>query len=149
MPVTSEKYDIIASTLVSEIHDNYQRFKESFDKPMPFYIGVPQNGAEKMSVIWDTSYTFNSEAITYSFEIARDYTFTNPIVKLDNLTIPMAEFQILPEGQYFVRVKAYDVGGQSQTAFDSYITDGGKVYGTKCFYVDARGNVVEDIYVEE
>ena len=149
MPITFGEYDIVASTLVSEIHDNYQRFKESFDKPMPFYIGVPQNSAEKMSVIWDTSYTFNSEAITYSFELARDYTFENPIVKLENLTIPMAEVESLSEGQYFIRVKAYDSGGQSQTAFDSYMTDGGKVYGTRCFYIDARGNVVEDVYVED
>jgi hypothetical protein len=33
-------------------------------------------------------------------------------------------------------------------AFDYYVIETGKVYGTKCFHVDAEGNIVEDIYVE-
>ena len=31
----------------------------------------------------------------------------------------------------------------------SYNFENGKVYGTKCFYVDAQGQIVEDAYVEE
>ena len=149
MPVTSEQYDIIATALVEEIKANYQRFKDSFDKPMPFFIGVPQNDGAKISLVWDASYTFDAESISYTFELAKDYTFTNPIVKLENLKIPAAEFDRLPEGQYFIRVKAHDASGQTQTAFDSYMTENGKVYGTKCFYVDASGQIVEDVYVED
>ena len=149
MPVTSEQYDIIATALVDEIKANYQRFKDSFDKPMPFFIGVPQNDGAKISLVWEASYTFDAENISYTFELAKDYTFTNPIVKLENLKIPAAEFDRLPEGQYFIRVKAHDARGQTQTAFDSYMTENGKVYGTKCFYVDASGQIVEDVYVED
>ncbi len=149
MPVTSEQYDIIATTLVDEIKANYQRFKDSFDKPMPFFIGVPQSDGTKISLVWEASYTFDAENISYTFELAKDYTFTNPIVKLENLKIPAAEFDRLPEGQYFIRVKAHDARGQTQTAFDSYMTENGKVYGTKCFYVDASGQIVEDVYVED
>ena len=29
------------------------------------------------------------------------------------------------------------------------MTSGGKIYGTKCFYVDANGQIVEDVYVED
>jgi spore coat protein H len=65
------------------------------------------------------------------------------------LTLPRAEFDALPAGQYFVRVIAHDAGGQTQTAFDSYITEKGKIYGTKCFYVGTDGQIVEDVYVEE
>ncbi len=149
MPVTSEEYDVVATTLVDEIKDNYQNFKDSFKNPMPFYIGVPENNGQKLSVTWQASYTFDAEPISYSFELARDYTFEYPIVKQYDLIIPMAEFDLLPEGQYFIRVKAQDTGGQTQTAFDSYITDGGKVYGTKGFYVDENGQIVEDVYVED
>ena len=63
--------------------------------------------------------------------------------------MPCVDFDALPSGQYFVRVIAHDVGGQTQTAFDTYITEKGKVYGTKCFYVDANGQIVEDVYVED
>ena len=37
---------------------------------------------------------------------------------------------------------------REQYAFDCYILETGKVYGTKSFYVDAKGQIVEDIYVE-
>ena len=62
--------------------------------------------------------------------------------------MPEISFDMLPAGQYFIRVTAHDSGGQSQTAFDAYVTEGGKVYGTKCFYVTESGEVVEDVYVE-
>lgn len=149
MPVTSKQYDIVATTLVDEIKANYQRFKDSFGKPMPFFIGVPQASGSKISLQWEASYTFDAEAVSYTVELARDYTFADPIFKKENLKIPTAEFDVLPEGQYFIRIKAYDAGGQIQTAFDSYMTEGGKVYGTKCFYVDANGQIVEDVYVED
>jgi spore coat protein H len=48
-----------------------------------------------------------------------------------------------------VRVQAQNESGQTQYAFDCYLLDTGKVYGTKSFYVDGNGQIVEDIYVEE
>ena len=149
MPVTSAQYDIIANSLIAEINNNYEFYKQCYEKPMPFYIGVPKIVGDKINIIWDTSYTFDAQGISYSFELASDYTFANPIVKLTDLIIPTAEFDKLKAGQYFVRVIAHDAGGQTQTAFDSYMSEGGKVYGTKCFYVDADGKIVEDVYVED
>ena len=149
MPVTSAQYDIIANSLIAEINNNYEFYKQCYEKPMPFFIGVPEIVGDKINIIWDTSYTFDAQGISYSFELASDYTFANPIVKLTDLIIPTAEFDKLKAGQYFVRVIAHDAGGQTQTAFDSYMSEGGKVYGTKCFYVDADGKIVEDVYVED
>ena len=149
MPVTSAQYDFIANSLIAEINNNYEFYKQCYEKPMPFFIGVPEIVGDKINIIWDTSYTFDAQGISYSFELASDYTFANPIVKLTDLIIPTAEFDKLKAGQYFVRVIAHDAGGQTQTAFDSYMTEGGKVYGTKCFYVDADGKIVEDVYVED
>ena len=149
MPVTSAQYDIIANSLIAEINNNYEFYKQCYEKPMPFFIGVPEIVGDKINIIWDTSYTFDAQGISYSFELASDYTFANPIVKLTDLIIPTAEFDKLRAGQYFVRVIAHDADGQTQTAFDYYMTEGGKVYGTKCFYVDADGKIVEDVYVED
>lgn len=147
-PLTSTQYDYVASSLVEEVKNNYAIYKQSYEKPMPFYIGVPEAKEQTVSVQWDTAYTFNAETVTYSFEVAAEYTFENPIVKKTGLRIPATEFKLPEAGQYFMRVVATDAGGETQTAFDCYITNKGKVYGTKCFYVDENGQIVEDIYVE-
>ena len=148
-PLTATQYDLVANALVNEVRDNYTNYKLSYEKPMPFHIGVPEYAGDHLTLIWDASYTFDVQSITYTFELARDYRFADPLVKLEGLTLPRAEFDALPAGQYFVRVIAHDAGGQTQTAFDSYITEKGKIYGTKCFYVDMDGQIVEDVYVED
>ena len=149
-PLTSSQYDRVAKSLAGEIDTNYKLYLESYKKPMPFYIGVPQKtNNNKISIVWDASYDFNSEAITYTYEVARDYTFNTIVAKKENIIIPSAEFDILPAGQYFIRVTATNKSGYLQTAFDYYVLDNGKVYGTKCFYVDKNGKITEDVYVEE
>lgn len=52
-------------------------------------------------------------------------------------------------GQYFIRVTAKNESGKTQTAFDYYYTDDGKVYGTKCFYVLEDGSIEEDTENED
>ena len=148
MPLTVTQHNTIVSSLTDEVKYNYQYYKESYEKPMPFYIGVPVRENDRYTLQWDTAYTFQAEPVSYTFELAGDHTFKNPIVKTDDLKLPMTTFDLLPPGQYFVRVIAKDAGGQTQTAFDSYMIESGKVYGTKCFYVDQNGQIVEDVYVE-
>ena len=43
---------------------------------------------------------------------------------------------------------AENASGYEQCAFDCYVIESGKVYGTKCFYVLEDGTIVEDVYVE-
>ncbi len=148
-PLTAEEYDTVAASLTQEISENYSLFKRSFEKPMPFFIGVPTVNGDRVSILWDTAYTFDADEVSYTLELASDYTFADPIVHLTNLKIPTAEFRLPPAGQYFVRVTAEDENGDRQTSFDSYMTEKGKVYGTKCFYVDERGRIAEDVYVED
>ncbi len=149
-PLTSEQYDIVAASFNDEIEENYRLYKESYKKPQPFYIGVPtkDKNTGKISVMWDNSYDFNAETITYTFELATDYSFTNPIHKQENIIVPETSFDALPPGQYFMRVTSKNQSGYSQYAFDSYVLSTGKIYGTKCFYVNAAGEIVEDEYVE-
>ena len=148
MPITAAQYDIIAASLTDEIKDNYIGYKQSYEKPMPFFIGAPTLDGDTVSLQWETSYTFDSEAISYTFELAKDYTFANPIIKTSNLKIPATQFDLPPAGQYFIRVTVQDAGGETQTAFDSYMMEKGKVYGVKSFYVDGNGRIAEDVYVE-
>ena len=147
-PLTSAQYDTICAALPEEIGHNYARYKESFKKPMPFYIGSPQKTETGLLFTWDSSYDFDSEDITYTFELATDYLFTDPIVKKEGIRIPEVETDMLPKGQYFIRVRARNESGYEMDAFDCYMIQTGKVYGTRCFYVYSDGTVVEDVYVE-
>lgn len=149
MPITSAQYDIVASSLTDEVKDNYQSYYESYEKPMPFFIGVPIKDGSTVSLQWDTAYTFNATSVAYTFELAKDYTFAVPIVTKTELKVPGVQFELNEPGQYFIRVTAKDADGDTQTAFDAYMTEKGKVYGTKCFYIDNSGAIVEDVYVED
>lgn len=148
-PLTKLEYTKVAEGINDEISDNYARYKASLDKPMPFYIGVPQAKDDGYVVEWENSYDFGGEDVTYTFELSRDLTFKDTIQKESDLVIPTAYFEKLPAGQYFMRVTSKNESGLTQVAFDYYRIEKGKIYGTKCFYVDGDGNIVEDTYVED
>ena len=134
-PLTETEYDIIAGSLIDEIEANYVRYYESYDKPMPFYVAPPEQVDDQFVYSWDVSYDFDAETITYSFELATDYTFNDVLLRVDDLMIPEVKGDVLPEGQYFIRVIATNASGEQQYSFDYYVIDTGKVYGAKCFYV--------------
>lgn len=146
--LTSEEYDMVANSIAGEIEDNYQAYLESLERPMPFFIGVPEIVDGSLRIVWDPAYDFDNESITYSVEVASDYLFQNMIYSQQNIRVPQVDIDILPEGQYFVRVTATNESGKSQTAFDYYVVESQKTYGTKCFYVLADGTIEEDIYDE-
>lgn len=147
-PLTESEYDYVTEQITAEKEDNYARYLESWERPMPFYIGDSEQTENGYTVQWGASYDFDFEDIVYSFELSKDYDFTATILKKEDLQIPTAEFPKLEAGQYFMRVKAKNESGQIQDAFDYYASKNGKVYGTKCFFVDADGNIVGDLYEE-
>lgn len=147
-PLTDAEYETIASAIPSEVEQNYKLYKESLKKPMPFYIGVPKIDGNTLKFNWDASYDFNAEDITYTVELAKDYQFKEVVYRQENLLIPEAQTTVPTDGQYFLRVRATNASGKTQDAFDYYVTDDGKNYGMKCFYISGGTNVEEDIYVE-
>lgn len=147
-PLTKTNFDKVVKGISGEFKTNYELYRASLQNPQPFYIGVPQSKNGKFTVEWEASFDFNGEDVTYTFELARDYNFKNPIIKKEGLVIPLVEFDKLPKGQYFMRVSSKNSSGKTQYAFDYYLLDTGKIYGTKCFYVDKNGKIVEDVYVE-
>ncbi len=146
LPLTSAQYDRVVSGLSSEIELNYNLYKTSFEKPMPFFIDTPRKKGDKLVISSQSSFDFDAEQITYDIQVARDYNFRSVIVDKQDVSLPIVEINMLPRGQYFIKVTATNKSGYTQTAFDYYYVDGMKKYGTKCFYIDEGGNVVEDIY---
>ena len=148
LPVTKDQYEQIAAAIPSEIEENYKSFRESYKKPMPFYIGVPQIDNGKLRINWDASYDFKARDIRYTVELARDYAIKDVFFKAEDVLLPEVTCDAPDTGQYFVRVRATNSDGYTQDAFDYYVTDDGKHYGMKCFYVQDGGKVVEDTYEE-
>lgn len=146
--LTKEQYDMVAEAIPSELEENYNSYMESLKKPMPFYQGVPEVKDEKVVLSWDAAYDFGGENITYDFKLASDPLFENVLAQKENIRIPEVTVDLLPEGQYFYRVRARNESGYEQDSFDYYFTENGKIYGTKCFYVLSDGTIEEDVYVE-
>lgn len=148
-PLTEEQYEQVAAAIPGEVEKNYQLYLESLEKPMPFYIGVPVIENNKLKLVWDVSYDFDAEDITYTVEVARDYLFQDVIYRSENQPLPEMAMDVPEAGQYFVRVRAGNKSGYTQDAFDYYVTDSGKNYGMKCFYVTEDNRVEEDTYDEK
>ena len=147
-PLTEEQYDKVADRLSEEIAENYRLYKESYEHPMPFYVGMPKVEDGKMNYIWDNAYDFDAETITYTIQVAKDYNFTEIVLEEKDLLIPEVTGELLPPGQYFIRVEATNSSGYRQYCFDYYVVESGKIYGAKCFYVESDGTLVEDVYEE-
>lgn len=147
-PLTSSQYDTVANQLHSEIEQNYQTYRTGFNKPMPFYIGKPTPTNGKLKLSWDVSYDFNDEDLRYTVTVAKDYEGKDVVFTQSDLVLPEAVMDMPGEGQYFIKVSVRNASGETQDAFDYYVTNGNKIYGTKCFYVKADGSIVEDANVQ-
>lgn len=143
--LTPEEYDRVAKQLPEDVEKNYQSYRESLEKPLPFYIGIPVEKDGKLSLSWDISYDFQAEDISYRAVISDRYDMEHVIASYEGVW-PQMEFDLLPPGQYFARVESRDASGNTQDAFDYYVTEKGKVFGTKCFYVLPDGTIEEDVY---
>lgn len=147
--LTSAQYDLVAEKLYDEITGNYQKYLESLQKPMPFYVGVPEPTETGLRVSWDASYTLDAQSVRYSVTLAKDYSFKQVLAEERDLFLPETELKVsLKPGQYFLRVQATNEAGKTQGCFDYYETDSGKVYDAYCFYVLEDGTCVPDVYEE-
>ncbi len=145
--LTPENYDIVASALADEPEENYGNYLDSLEKPLPFFVGVPEISDGTMKLTWDNSFDFDAEDITYDVYLARDYNFEDVIWSEEDLRVNTASCEAPAPGQYFLRVRAENFSGFSQDSFDYYVTaENGKIFGALCFYVLPDGTAhVEEI----
>lgn len=148
--VSDADYQKILNALPKEVSDNYQTYKESFNKPMPFFITVPEKSGNKLKLSWGNAYDFDAEKVTYTVEVSKNYEFSDIIFKRENLNLTTSQMDFPSKsGQYFIRVKATNESGQSQYAFDYYVAKDSKQTGVKSFTINEDKTVSEDIYTEE
>lgn len=149
VPVSREEYEILSNSMADEISDNYEAYKETMDSAWPFHIQDPvtENGAVVLS--WEKSYVYEGAPAVYTVEVARDYTFEDCIISTQT---DQTEYRLnqLPEGQYFVRVRAAGDNGVSQDAYEYYNTEKGTVsYSTLCFYILEDGTAAASRFGED
>ena len=147
-PLSAEQYNEVAQAISGEVQLNYEDYRASLEKSLPFYIATPVLEDGTLSMGWDASYDFDGEMISYRATLARDPDFADVLTMEENLVVPQLSVEDPGEGQYFLKVEATNASGYTQVAFDTYVrvdnSASGKVYGTLCFYIMADGSVVLD-----
>lgn len=147
-PLSAEQYNEVAQAISGEVQLNYEDYRASLEKSLPFYIATPVLEDGTLSMGWDASYDFDGEMISYRATLARDPDFADVLTMEEDLVVPQLSVEDPGEGQYFLKVEATNASGYTQVAFDTYVrvdnSASGKVYGTLCFYIMADGSVVLD-----
>lgn len=145
---TLDEYNYMVEHIYSFVQDNYQSYLDTLEKPMPFFLGTPQPDGNEFIFRWDASYDLDQETITYSFELSKNYSFTEIIYSESDIVVPEIRTETLKAGKYFYRVTATNTSGYSRLPFDYYYSDNGKEYGVCCFWVTEAGEIVLDSYEE-
>lgn len=144
LPVSLQAYDKSYSLIPDEPQANYKSYKEALEKPMPFYLGTPEDLKAKYRFAWEEAYDFNAQDITYHFSVATDWEFKNVVrdVKLTNIN--QVEVPKLEPGTYFWRVLATNESGKTQVPFDFYVDSNNLPhFGMKYLYISADGKILE------
>lgn len=143
LPVTLQERETALTDTKYEIWANYQRYLETLESPMPFYVGVPEQTETSLLVAWDDSFDFQNEDITYRVVLAKDYEDKEVLYEADGIVLPKLEIPLVLEpGQYFLRVVAANASGKQMSCFDYYVNTEGKVSGVYCFYVEEDGSII-------
>lgn len=143
--VKQDVYMSILAELPNVMDYNFSMYKKSLEYPMPFFISTPEViSSGNLLVRWGSAFDFDNEEITYTIELSDTFTFENIIFSRKDVILPRAEFDMLPDGQYFVRVSATNASGKTQAAFDHYVDRNNvKHYGTVSFFVTS-GTILRD-----
>lgn len=146
LPATLAQYDQAYSIIPNEPQLNYAYFLESLEKPMPFFLGTPEEIESEgtFRFAWGEAYDFDAEEITYHFLVATDWNFENVVLEATLVDRNQIVAPKLEPGLYFWRVLATNESGQTQVPFDDYIDSTSHRHsGMKYLYVSPEGDILE------
>lgn len=143
-PTTKTGMDRDFESIPGEIQNNYELYLKSLQDPMPFFLGTPNVVNGMLSFVWDESYDFQAQDITYRFILAKDPSFTEIVFDKSLMNLTNIQIELLAPGEYYWRVIATNTAGNEQLPFDSLFDDGDiPRSGLKRFYVTPEGEVQE------
>lgn len=106
-----EEYLANYKNTYTSIQKNYQKFVDSFQYPMGFWIEKSDLTADKLSLEWTPSYDFQGDNIKYDIQIATspDFTTSAMVAEIKGLSTTQYEYNwSLPENNYYLRIIARD-----------------------------------------
>ena len=141
--LTYSQYNTMIGKMVEGVDKYYEKYKNSLENPMPFYIGKPAKEKQGYQFTWDPSYDFNKRGITYTFRLSKDVTMKKIIFEKSGLYTPSCDYsEKLSSGQYFIQVVAKSDTGKTQVAFDNYFDSEGESHvGIMTFFVQPNGTI--------
>jgi len=144
LPGSLDEYNQLYQHLPDDIHENYQLYLESLQRPMPFNLMVPEANADNLILKWGESYDFNSEDISYHVQVSSSWAFDNVIYDETVVNQTSLSTAVLAPGEYFWKVTATNSSGKTELPFDSYVDVDGLVHeGMKQFVITLDGQVLE------
>ncbi|MCR4806306.1 MAG: CotH kinase family protein [Lachnospiraceae bacterium] len=136
-------YDELISKIPAEVDDNYRIYKESMEKPWPFFVDAPEvDSSGNLTFSWGVSYDHKGEEITYNYVLATDIAFENVVDHGEGLSVPLVTRKMLPSGTYYFKVYSRNESGKTMDCFDYLKYPGrGKAYGCYGFTIDNDGTI--------
>jgi spore coat protein H len=143
-------YDLLYNDLPYSYERYYQRYLDSLEDIMPFFISLPERDGQGYKVYWDPAYSFTEKKVYYQIEIASDILFKKIVYSESDIMFPYAyiPLEAFPEGRYFLMVKAYYGPGYytaSNYTVSNEATSVDEVthYGVFDFNIDENGDVIK------
>jgi spore coat protein H len=146
MRISTENLELVYQNMPYDTDKAYAYILESFEKPMPFYLGEVQATAAGLRLDWDSSYDFGGDFLRYDVQVATDWSFSQESIvfeALDQLELSATAPRLSP-GQYYWRAVVRNEDGHTQVAFDQVTTDTGSHSGMRRFTVREDGSVVNE-----
>ena len=129
--------------LPSEIPFNAALYFESLERPMPIFLGTPQQTTTAITFSWSESLHLGGRAIEYDFALSTSPLFEEELILERRTALTELSTQITPIppfGTYYFRIiirTSSDPGTNWQIPFSSFFdeSEGRTLYGIKQFSV--------------
>jgi spore coat protein H len=130
--------------LPSEIPFNESLYSTAVERPMPIFLGNPQQQADSIRFTWSESEQLLGRPFTYDFELSSSPSFEDGTILESRSGLNQLNLELAPvplEGTYFFRVfirSSEDPETDWQLPFDTYFDDVSEVRfrGLKAFSVN-------------
>ena len=124
------EFDRRVNDLVANVTDNYSKFLQYSDSPMPFWINYTQYNAGVVTTNWDAAESLAGNALTYDVIVSKkpDFKTADIVRTVTGLTGTSHNMQLtLPRGKYYVKVVTRDMTDPQrkwQSASNDYAING-------------------------
>ncbi len=130
--------------LPEELQFNETLYRQSLARPMPIFLGTPQQTTDAINFTWSESQQLEGNPVRYDFELSASPFFESDQILVQQLDLNQLSTQVTPipePGPYYFRIlirSTADPRHAWQIPFTSYFdqTEGRSFYGVRSFKVN-------------